>query len=106
MEQNGCRPVAVTIIRNGKQEVLDLIDYKENSNRVQESEIDDLKCLIYILDTFNVSNKAYHELSMLYKSLPRSHSIETFISNINNEFKIVNTPDGFGCTSITKIKIN
>lgn len=67
MELSGCNPVSVGVLRNGKEEFLTLSDAgKENTN---ETELYRMKALILILDTFNISQEAYRELSAIIQSM-------------------------------------
>lgn len=86
------KPVSVIVSRQGREEVIQLYESEEREN----SGLDDLNTLVYVLDCFNVSNEAYHELSMLFKTMPRSTTLQQYICKINQNYKIVNTPDGLG----------
>ncbi|XP_060081616.1 uncharacterized protein LOC132560929 [Ylistrum balloti] len=92
-------PVSVTVVRNGKEEVLRLYETgenKENQSLEASETLDDLNALIYILDTFNISKDAYHELSMAFKTLPRINAVNKVLSDLNSKFDIIQTPDGLG----------
>ncbi|XP_069103679.1 uncharacterized protein [Argopecten irradians] len=91
-ESDECSVVEVTVIRNGKKEILSLVDDSD----VSSEKILDMNMLIYVLDTFHISRSGYHELSMLFKSLPRSFSVSEQIHLINSSFNIRETPDGLG----------
>ena len=43
--------------------------------------------VLYLMDRFNVSDKFYHELSMLQPTIPRSHRIKCVRSELNQSLK-------------------
>ena len=53
-------------------------------------EIDDLNLLLYAKEKFQISNAAYHELSMLYPMLPRTCQLKKRINVLNEK----RTPEG------------
>ena len=58
------------------------------------------KAVIYILDRYQVSLKAYHELSQIASSLPRTYTLESKQKEIGSEFEISSTPgDQIGAQS-------
>jgi hypothetical protein len=63
---------------NQQYKTINLINENEintsphTSETVTDEEIDDINLLLYTKERFNVSNDAYHELSMTCKELPRS----------------------------------
>jgi len=62
--------------RGGKQEIIQLYEKTdENVGALSGDDLDELNTSLYIIDTFNISQSAYHELSVLFKTLPRTHSI-------------------------------
>ncbi|XP_033730336.1 uncharacterized protein LOC117319683 isoform X1 [Pecten maximus] len=106
LELNGCKPVSVTVLRNGREEVIKLFQADEDDiENVDETKLDSINALLYILDTFNVSQEAYHELSSLFKSMPRAHNIAEYIRSLNKDFKIINTPDGLGVQQSLKQRL-
>ena len=50
-----------------------------------DEDIDEMNLLLYTRERLNVSNKAYHELSMIYKDLPRSWKVQERIKAINRK---------------------
>ncbi|XP_069113729.1 uncharacterized protein [Argopecten irradians] len=106
LQLNGCKPVSVTVLRNGKEEVIKLFQADEDDmENVDETKLDSINALLYILDTFNVSREAYHELSSLFKSMPRAHNIAEYIKSLNQGFEIINTPDGLGVQQSLKQRL-
>ena len=62
-------------------ETLTLVDKNniESSSRTEtltDEEIDEINLLLYTKERFNISNEAYHELSMICKELPRSWKVQ------------------------------
>ena len=49
-------------------------------------------CTIYLMDSFNVSDKFYHELSMVQPTIPRSHRIKRVRSELNQSLKTKTKP--------------
>ena len=43
--------------------------------------------VLYLMDRFNVSDKFYHELSMVQPTIPRSHRIKRVRSELNQSLK-------------------
>ncbi|XP_066923203.1 uncharacterized protein [Clytia hemisphaerica] len=56
------------------------------------SEIERTKAVIYVLDRYTVSTKAYHELSQIAFGLPRTHAVEKTQKQIARSFDIEPTP--------------
>lgn len=48
-----------------------------------DEDMDKMNLLLYTRETLNVSNEAYHELSMICKDLPRSWKVQERIKAIN-----------------------
>lgn len=50
--------------------------------------------LLYVKEKYGISDKAYHELSMLASSMPRSCELKKRQLELNNQFVVSPTPDG------------
>lgn len=79
-------------------ETLTLVDNNniQNSSRaetVTDEEIDDINLLLYTKERFNISNEAYHELSMICKELPRSWKVKERIKALNSKWNLSSTPN-------------
>ena len=79
-------------------ETLTLVDKDniENSSRTEtltDEEIDDVNFLLYTKERFNISNEAYHELSMIFKELPRSWKVQERIKASNSKWNLSSTPN-------------
>ncbi|XP_060083702.1 uncharacterized protein LOC132562943 [Ylistrum balloti] len=106
LELHGCKPISVTVVRNGEEAVFDLLQADEdNTENVDVTELDRINTLLYILDTFHVSQEAYRELSSLFKTMPRAHNITEYIKNLNKGFNIITTPDGLGVQQSLKQRL-
>ncbi|KAL9970448.1 hypothetical protein ACROYT_G022824 [Oculina patagonica] len=57
-----------------------------------DEDIDEIHLLLYSKERFNVSNEAYHELSMICKDLPRSWKVHERIKALNSKWNLSNTP--------------
>ena len=67
------------------------------SNQLQrddESEKSLTDMLLYVKEKYGISDKAYHELSMLASSMPRSCELKKRQLELNDQFVISPTPDG------------
>ena len=65
----------VTVNGNGSLEKLKITS--ENKDTI-------VKQTLYVKERFNVSDKAYHELSMIHPSLPCWSTINKVVKNINS----------------------
>ena len=71
-----------------------------------DEEGDEINLLLYTKERFNVSNEAYHELSMTCNDLPRSWKMQEMIKTLNSKWNLEQTPgDTFGVLT-TKHKGN
>lgn len=57
-----------------------------------DQDIDEIHLLLYSKERFNVSNEAYHELSMICKDLPRSWKVQERIKALNSKWNLSSTP--------------
>lgn len=84
-------------INTHEYETLTLVD-KENiqdssqTETLTDEDIDQINLLLYTKERFNVSNEAYHELSMICKDLPRSWKVRERIKAINSKWNLSSTP--------------
>lgn len=68
------------------------IDTSSHTETLTDKEIDHINLLFYTKERFNVSNDAYHELSMTCKELPRSWGVQERIQFFNKKCKRAETP--------------
>ena len=76
-------------------ETLNLV--KENTKSCKEltdSEVKKLNMILLVKENFNISDKAFKELSMLSEDLPSFHSISKRIKELDDQVVIVDCPDG------------
>ena len=55
-----------------------------------------LEMVLYVKEWFDLSNAAYHELSMVCRGLPRSWKMKDFVQCLNSLWKIKPCPEGYG----------
>ena len=60
----------------------------------EEEDTDDINFLLYAKERFNISNEAYHELSMIYNKMPRSWKVKDRIKEINKNWTLKQTHGG------------
>ena len=53
-----------------------------------------LNLLLYAKERFGISNAAYHELSMLFPTLPRSNHLNQRVKDLNKHWTVFPTPEG------------
>lgn len=71
--------------------------YKEGStsnHQDSESAQSTTDMLLYVKEKYGISDKAYHELSMIVSSMPRSCELKKRQLDLNDQFIISPTPDG------------
>ena len=54
--------------------------------------MDNVNLWIYVKDKFNISNEAWHELSMKSKSIPNMYSIKQKVKLLNSNWNLFATP--------------
>ena len=70
----------------------DEIDPSSDTETITNEEIDEINLLLYTKERFNISNDAYHELSMTCKELPRLWKVQERIKSLNRKWKFSETP--------------
>ncbi len=76
------------------------------SDSVSDSDIDMINMILFIKDRYNVSGNAYHEMTKVCKSLPRSYKIKQRIAELNRRWNIRPTPDGTGVQQPLEERLN
>lgn len=101
LQQEGYRPLAVEVknASTGKVEKIELgCDELQElfgpEDPITEENVDVLNMLLLIKDQYNISSSAYHELSQVCKSLPRSYKLKERIKELNSRWDIRPTPHG------------
>ena len=82
---------------NQEYETINLVNDEEistssHTETLTNEELDDISLLLYTKERFNLSNDAYHELSMTCKELPRSWKVQERIKALNGKWKLSETP--------------
>ncbi len=80
----------VEVICRPSRELMDALGQEPLS----ESDADTLQMILYVKDRFNISGQAYHEMTKICKSLPRSYKVKRLIAELNKQWKIFPTPEG------------
>ena len=86
LEDEGIRAsqVILTHIQTNDKEVLYLHSGTYSKpEMISTDDDDDLDLVLYVKDKFGLSDAAYHELSMVYKTLPRSWKLKHLAKCIN-----------------------
>ena len=65
---------------------------QEAYETLPEEEKQKVRTILYIMDRFSISGKAYHELSQLEQSLPRTHLIESCAKVLDANWTVTRTP--------------
>ncbi|XP_046573163.1 uncharacterized protein LOC124281178 [Haliotis rubra] len=78
---------------DGKRLRLSLDKNSVSDVKEENGSVTDLDALLYVKDSENISNKAYHELSMVVPDMPRLHSVVKRAKEINVDVKIRDTPN-------------
>ena len=68
------------------------IETSSQTEKLTDEDIDEINLLLYTKERFNISNEAYHELTMIFKDLPRSWKIQDRIREINRKWNLYPTP--------------
>ena len=68
------------------------IHHSSQTEVLTDQDIDEINLLLYSKERFNVSNEAYHELSMICKDLPRSWKVQERIKALNSKWNLSSTP--------------
>ena len=74
------------------QLVDDDIVFTDNIQELTDDDMDNINLWIYVKDKFNISNEAWHELSMKSKSIPNMYSIKQKVKLLNSNWNLFATP--------------
>ena len=84
----------------GSYETLTLIDeaelkdstiIDEAHDEITDEQLDNVYLLLYVKDQFQISDKAWHELSVQTKDLPSTYSIKKRIELLNKQWNVFPT---------------
>ena len=65
---------------------------EEEESNENSDQLDEVNMLLYVKDKFNISNKAWQELSIISGGLPSTYSLKKRIDSINKHWQISSTP--------------
>ena len=60
--------------------------------KLDDQDIENINLMLYIKERFNISDMAWHELSMKLKEMPNVYSIKKRIKSLNGMWNITETP--------------
>ena len=60
--------------------------------KLDDQDIENINLMLYIKERFNISDMAWHELSMKHKEMPHVYSIKKRIQSLNGMWNITETP--------------
>ena len=95
LEEEGYTPVTVKLLNKSTgsleeirlENVENLLGEGINSD-VNTTDLDMLNMIIYVKDSYNVSNVAYREMAQICKQLPRHYKVKERISELNKQWNI------------------
>lgn len=64
-------------------------------NNLSDNHLFAIYQVLYLLDHFAVSDELYHEISMLFPSLPRSHIVRRIRKQLSENVEILRLPHPF-----------
>lgn len=67
----------------------------ENNPEQSEKDNSNIEQILFLLDKFYVSDEFYHELTVVYKDMPRSYLIKQMRSNLNSICHIESIPGSY-----------
>ena len=92
------------VFRTKKNNEIIKIQYQQNNEKVviptqtttvDSSSITTLQQVLYLLDKFAISDEFYHELAMLFPSLPHSYLVKETRKRISNSISLERLPAPF-----------
>lgn len=78
-----------------KDETLILQYNQPTKNNLSDNHLFTIYQVLYLLDHFAVSDELYHEISMLFPSLPRSHIVRRIRKQLSENVEILRLPHPF-----------
>lgn len=95
VEDDVFKPSRVELVNNETKEVLVVDENGKNTIQKPQAECEQgttIETTLYIKEKYNISNKAYHELSMVNKDMPRSCTLMKFANELDAHSQIKLTP--------------
>lgn len=65
-----------------------------NAHSMTTDECDTISMMLYVKDRYDISNKAYHEMARICRSMPRHYLLKQRITELNKQWNIKPTPNG------------
>ena len=98
MENEGYTPISVQIVNKSTKQVEEIVlgnveDILGDSNDVHPNDLDRLDMLLFVKDSFGISDAAYHEMAQLCNKLPRHYKIKERIKELNTLWNIKPLPN-------------
>lgn len=91
-------PISLDVknIHTGERESISLEKGRFSRKCAEEqrlSEAEQLQIALYVKEKFCISDEAFHELSMIFKGLPRSHVLKNLATELNSQVNVFLTPN-------------
>ena len=72
------------------------LDYAtQNQSNITSDDMTSIHQVLFLLDRFAISDEFYHEMSMLFPFLPRSHTVKAACQRISNSIIVLRLPDPY-----------
>ena len=71
----------------------------------EENDFDKVNMMLFIKDTYNVSDNAYHEFAKIAEEMPRHYRLKQRISELNSLWNIYPTPERSGVQQSLKDRL-
>ena len=97
LEQDGVSASSVTLVHNETNET-EILDLETGTySKPETSSINDITlAILYVKDHFGLSDSAYHELSMVCQTLPRSWKLKELCNHLNSQWELKPCPGDSG----------
>ena len=97
LEQDGVSASSVTLVHNETNET-EILDLETGTySKPETSSINDITlAILYVKDRFGLSDSAYHELSMVCQTLPRSWKLKELCNHLNSQWELKPCPGDSG----------
>ena len=97
LDEEGYTPVSVQVLNKSTKQVeqIELENVEEllgDSSEVHTNDLDLLDMMLFVKDSYSVSDVAYHEMAQLCKQLPRQYKIKERIKDLNRLWNIKPLP--------------
>ena len=98
LDEEGYTPISVQVLNKSTKQVeqIELENVEEllgDSSEVHTNDLDLLDMMLFVKDSYSVSDVAYHEMAQLCKQLPRQYKIKERIKDLNRLWNIKPLPN-------------